>query len=321
MHTFLERLFLPSRLLALCVAALAVTLLLHTLFKDELEALFAPLVLELESKDQNIYVVRNEQMTILKSGGLFINNNVYNPQRPLKHYLEYTALLCMGAVYCDDPESILVIGLAGGTVPTYLAHHYPEAQITSVDFDPAMQRVAEQYFNFRESPRNRVAIEDGRVFLRTTQERYDLIIIDAFDGRNVPFHLSTREFLELCNKRLNPGGVLAANTPSSEKLNQRYLATFASVFARVDVFQAQRAGNRILVAHNASVPADKRRLQQRFAAKQRKRDFAEMDAAQIFEATFAGAYGQGGKQAPQAPLLTDDYAPVNLMLPPARVAL
>lgn len=300
---------------------MAVTLLLHTLFKDELEALFAPLVLELESKDQNIYVVRNEQMTILKSGGLFINNNVYNPERPLKHYLEYTALLCMGAVYCDDPKSILVIGLAGGTVPTYLAHHYPEATVTSVDFDPAMQRVAEEYFNFRESPRNRVAIEDGRVFLRTTQKRYDLIVIDAFDGRNVPFHLSTREFLELCKSRLNPGGALAANTPSAEDLNQRYLATFAAVFPRVDVFQAQRAGNRILVAHDAAVPADTQLLRQRFAHKQRERGFAEMDVAQLFDATFAGAYGQNAEAAPQAPLLTDNFAPVNLLLPPARVAL
>jgi len=295
--------------------------LLHTLFKDELEALFAPLVLELESRDQNIYVVQKGEMVMLKSGGLFINNNVYNPQRPLKHYLEYTALLCMAAVYCDNPESILVIGLAGGTVPSYLAHHYPEAHITSVDFDPAMLDVAKEYFGFRETPRSTVAIQDGRVFLRRSQERYDLIVVDAFDGRNVPFHMATKEFLELCRRRLQPGGVFAANTPGAAGLNERYLATFLEVFPRVDVFQAQRAGNRILVGHDASAPAEERELRRLFERKQRTRKFEEMDVARLFGQTFAGAWGQGGARAPEAPVLTDDYAPVNLLLPPARVSL
>lgn len=300
------------------------TLLLHTLFADELEALFAPLVLQRESMNQSIYVVRQDGMTVLKSGGLFINNNVYNPERPLKHYLEYTALLCMAAVYCDSPESILVIGLAGGTVPTYLAYHYPQAEITSVDFDPAMLDVAVEYFNFRETKRLRAVIQDGRVFLRQSQKKYDLILVDAFDGRNVPFHMATVEFLELCKSRLTAGGVFAANTPGAPGVNEHYLATFLQVFPRVDVFQAQRAGNRILVALQGEAPMDEPGLYRLFSARQRDIQFAEMDVARLFNQTFFEVYrkdGKGGAAASEAAPFTDDHAPVNLLLPPAQLSL
>lgn len=313
--------FSPRRLLALCAVGLAATLMLHTLFASELEALFSTLVLVKESRAQNIYVVRKDNMAMLKSGGLFINNNVYNPERPFKHYLEYTALLCLGAVYCDNPKSILVIGLAGGTVPMYLKHHYPEAEITCVDFDAAMKDVAVEYFGFREGPEMRVVIQDGRVFLRQDETRYDLMVLDAFDGRNVPFHMCTREFLESCKSRLRPGGVLVSNTPGGDDVDDRYLATYLSVFPRVDVFEARRARNRILIAHDGSAPSARAPLAALFAARQRERDFAEMDVARLFEQNFVSAHGRGAAPAPEAEPFSDDFAPVNLLLPPVHLKL
>lgn len=261
--------------------------------------------------------MHNENMYMLKSGGLFINNNVYNPQRPLKHYLEYTALLCMGAVFCENPRSILVIGLAGGTVPLYLQHHYPEAAITCVDFDDAMLEVAQRFFGFRQTPKMRVVIDDGRVFLNRSDALYDLIVLDAFDGRNVPFHMCSREFLELIRSRLAQGGVLAANTPGSPRVTPRYLATYLSVFPYMEVFQAKHAGNRILIAHKDGTPRSVPQLARLFAEKQQSIGYAELNMEQLFSSTYALT----ATVAPNVPVFTDDFAPVNLLLPPVHLSL
>ena len=52
---------------------------------------------------------------------------------------------------------------------------------------------------------------DGRVFLNRNSERYDLILLDAYRGGYVPFHLLTREFYALVKQRLAPGGAVAFN--------------------------------------------------------------------------------------------------------------
>ena len=52
---------------------------------------------------------------------------------------------------------------------------------------------------------------DARPFLRRTDERYDLIVVDAYHQPYVPFYLATREFFRLARERLAPGGILALN--------------------------------------------------------------------------------------------------------------
>ena len=55
---------------------------------------------------------------------------------------------------------------------------------------------------------------DARPFLRRTDERYDLIVVDAYHQPYVPFYLATREFFRLARERLAPGGILALNVAS-----------------------------------------------------------------------------------------------------------
>ena len=90
-----------------------------------------------------------------------------------------------------------------------------------VEIDPAVVRVAARYFDFTASDKTRVIETDGRVYvkraLRGTQ-RYDLIMLDAFDHEYIPEHLLTQEFLQEVKSLLAPDGVLAANTFSSSGL-------------------------------------------------------------------------------------------------------
>ncbi len=64
--------------------------------------------------------------------------------------------------------------------------------------------VAYRYFELPRDPRLRVSVGDGRQFLASEPKRWDAIVIDAFFADAIPFHLVTREFLDLARSRLEP---------------------------------------------------------------------------------------------------------------------
>ena len=71
---------------------------------------------------------------------------------------------------------------------------------------PGGDRVGRRYFGLGDNPRLTVHDADARPFLRRTDERYDLIVVDAYHQPYVPFYLATREFFQLVRERLAPGG-------------------------------------------------------------------------------------------------------------------
>lgn len=77
-----------------------------------------------------------------------------------------------------------------------------------VELDPVVVDVAYGFFRFPRDPRLTVDVEDGRRFLERDGRRWDVIGIDAYFAGSIPFHLTTREFLELVRERLEPGGAI-----------------------------------------------------------------------------------------------------------------
>ena len=152
---------------------------------------------------------------------------------PNEFVFSYTRMM-MGALYLNPhPRKILIVGLGGGILPTALAKLFPEAVIDVVEIDPAVVKVARQFFGFHPGQNVRVFEEDGRVFIKRagqTGQRYDLIMLDAFDHEYIPEHLLTREFLLEVKKLLTMEGILAANTFSSSRLYHHESVTYAAVF-------------------------------------------------------------------------------------------
>jgi hypothetical protein len=93
---------------------------------------------------------------------------------------------------------------------------------------------------------------DARSFLRQTDERYDLIIVDAYRPPYVPFYLATEEFFELVRDRLQPGGLVALNvatTPDDHNLAESIGGTLASVIPNAFAWQPLRF-NQIVIGQN-----------------------------------------------------------------------
>jgi spermidine synthase len=221
---------------------------------------------------------------------------------------EYTRLMLGALFLVPDPHQILVIGLGGGTLPRALARVLPLAHIDVVEIDPAVVRVASQYFGFQLSPQLTVSTEDGRAYvrrlLREGTRRYDLIMLDAYEREYIPEHLLTREFLRQVSGLLRPGGIVAANTWSSSRLYPNESVTYHAVFGD---FYNLKSGNRIILASNAALPTLEEigRNSERF-----NEAFAPFGFA---PAALLPLFSRQADWDPAARVLTDQYSPANLL--------
>jgi spermidine synthase len=160
------------------------------------------------------------------------------------------ALLELTDPMVREADSVLVLGGGALTLPVALARRSPGVAVDVMELDPAVTRLAREYFAFGRSPhqdRIRVLHGDARRRLREAGPRYDLVILDVFDHLvTVPWTLVTVEALELTRSRMRSrgapgdvsGGVLAANVLSptggdGALFLARFLATLETVFSEV----------------------------------------------------------------------------------------
>jgi spermidine synthase len=119
---------------------------------------------------------------------------------------------------------MLLVGLGGGSVAKSFAADGWD--VDAVEIDPGVTEMARRYFDFNDSDATVVHM-DGRRFLSTSTETWDLIVMDAFGSSAIPFHLVTREAFGVLAERLDPQGVLAVNV-ETVGWNDPILAAFAA---------------------------------------------------------------------------------------------
>ncbi len=99
----------------------------------------------------------------------------------------------------------LLIGLGGGTVALQLEKY--NVSYDAVEIDGRLPKLAEQYFGLKKAVANTV-VDDGRHYINVCKKRYDLIIIDALLGDNIPSHLLSKEcFTKLKDLLTNDGKI------------------------------------------------------------------------------------------------------------------
>jgi spermidine synthase len=217
--------------------------------------------------------------------------------------LKYTRNMTLGVIYPEEAKKVLMLGLGGGTISTYLGRHMPDLAVDTVEIDPGVVSAAKKFFGIRETEKVRYLESDGRVFLNRHKETYDLILVDAFYGGYVPFHLLTQEFYALVKQRLTATGAAAFNVHDGTKLYASTLLTLAAVFPSVHLYPSGE-GEVIAVVTAAPAP-DEETLARRAVALQERFNF-RFPLPQLLAR-------RSDKKPPQkGELLTDDFAPVNL---------
>jgi spermidine synthase len=217
--------------------------------------------------------------------------------------IRYAQNMTVAVAYPQEVKTILMLGLGGGSISTYLGRFMPQTKIDTVELDPGVITAAKTYFGLRDSERVRYLEGDGRVFLNRNKARYDLILVDAYHGGYVPFHLLTREFYTLVKERLAPGGAVAFNVHDGTKLFTSTVRTLRDVFPTVD-FYPTGEGEMIVVAMAQPRP-ESEALARRATQLQDKHGFRFVLPKLLTQRIDKVDTGK-------AELLTDDFAPVNL---------
>lgn len=234
---------------------------------------------------------------------------------PFATVFEYTDYLQLGLAYAPTTRRVLFIGLGGGSAVKRMWRDFPSLRLHAVELDPDVVRVAERWFALPRDSRLQVSAQDGRRFLQTNDERWDMIVIDAYFADSIPFHLSTAQFFELVRSRLSPGGVVVSNVigaaegPDS-KLLRSMAKTYRAVFPTVELHPVGGGGgysNVIVVATEGARPKQ--------AVLEDNWDRLRATAPQALDLRAAiRARWERPVRFDDVPLLTDGYAPTDALL-------
>ncbi|MFM7842816.1 MAG: spermidine synthase, partial [Planctomycetota bacterium] len=150
------------------------------------------------------------------------------------------------------PKSVLIVGCgAGVTAGSFILHPTIE-RIVICELEPLIPQVVAHHFDAENhgvvtNPKVEIVYDDARHFILTTTEQFDIITSD-------PIHpwvrgaaaLYTREYFELCKRRLKPGGVVTQWVPLYESnlpAVQSELATFFDAFPQGTVWSNDHLGS------------------------------------------------------------------------------
>ena len=232
-----------------------------------------------------------------------------------EYVFDYTSYFHLGVLMQEDVDRVLFIGGGGFSGPKRFLDEYPDAQVDVVELDPAVIRVAKEYFNVEETERMTIYNEDGRTFLEDTDKTYDLIVLDAYRKDRVPFHMTTVQFMELAATKLDEDGALVANVIAARKGSgsQFYRAEFKTMDAAFpSVYSFPTSDTTVL--QNIELVATKN--PQGFTEAELRELNRQRDVG-LDLSTEIGQY-RNASDVPtdDVPVLRDDKAPVDRLLDP-----
>lgn len=267
-------------------------------------------LLEKESLYHYILVTEEGDVRRLqfRRSGSEYEESAINIKQPLQFEMYYYKLMFAGFAHKPDPKRILFIGLGGGSVPMAIHHYFPTVPIDNIELDPDVVSVAKKYFGFREDSLMKVYVRDGRIQVRRLirdKMKYDIIFVDTFRGGYIPYHLTTKEFMELLKALLNPDGVIVSNLRSGFESYHYHRRTYNAVFH--NQYSYGSSGNVIVVVDAREKPLTQKELL--IAARRLQKD-------KQFTVDLPAIIKDGGIQNDyvlKGPILTDNYAPTDVL--------
>lgn len=157
---------------------------------------------------------------------------MYMLRNPLDQYIPFRVTNTK-----EVPANILVCGLGGGSIPSFLNRNYTHMKLDVCEKDATVVRLARKYLGFREMPGMNLFLEEPSEFLRRMQvaypNKYDVVFVDCLHdatGR-VPIEYSRLEFLTALRNSMSRRGVVVANLPNrDEKIFQSTVANWRMAF-------------------------------------------------------------------------------------------
>lgn len=265
------------------------------------------IVYQEKSLYRNIIVAEGDGYRCMKFGRLHARQSCINIENPSRLVLSYGHGMLSSFFAIERPQSVLIIGLGGGVLPNAIHKIDPSILIHSVEIDPAVVKVAKSHFFYKTDDHSKAFENDARVFVRSqirSGQKYDIVLIDAFDKDYIPEHLLTVEFLKQIKSILNPSGIVASNTFAAGALADAEAATYEAVFGQTFNINFE-GGNRIIISGRDGLP-DFQDIKERASKYRSSFEAVGIDTHEMIEKYSV-------KPLSSARYLTDQYSPSNLL--------
>ena len=206
------------------------------------------LTYEGESVYNYLQVKDTPSSTILSTNVLFGVQSVTMKEQSLTGmYYDYALA---APVMAEKAEYMLILGMGTGTYARQCLYYFDGMKIRGVEIDGKITELAGRYFDAPEEAE--VITYDGRAFLAADPEKYDVIMVDAYQDITIPFQMSSAEFFTLVKEHLAEGGVMVVNmnmrSSAADGINTYLEDTIASVFPYVYYADVPGSTNRELFA-------------------------------------------------------------------------
>ncbi len=161
-------------------------------------------------------------------------------------------LFTIGKEQIQNMNSILVLGVAGGSVvKTLMDEFHFEGNITGIELDDEITLIANKYFKLNEITNYTPISADANEFVKSTTEKFDLIIIDIFQDATMPDFLFEIEFINNIKKIVNTNGFILFNTMNLDKesinKNKLFVAHFENQHYKVSEFKNIEIYNELII--------------------------------------------------------------------------
>ena len=157
-------------------------------------------------------------------GAVCLHFNAFEVQSAMyKHapddlVLGYTRTMMNFLIFNQQPRCIGMIGLGGGSLPKACYRRLPQAMISVAEINPEVIALRDCFFIPTDSERFAVYCEDGAEFVRRQRGRFDVLLVDGFDGTGQPPQLCSQRFYRDCYRSLSPQGLLVVNICDGQHL-------------------------------------------------------------------------------------------------------
>jgi spermidine synthase len=219
----------------------------------------------------------------------------------------------------DQAIRVLYVGGGGYTLARHVEATYPNARQEIMEIDPGVTQTVYQQLGVDPYTTNITTYNvDARLMLNQLVQhnagQYDLVIGDAFNDLSIPYHLTTREFDESIKRLLKPDGfylALVIDKLRGGKFMPAYTDTVLQVWPAVQVlsdaepWQSSDASTYVVAAGNSPI-----------APPRLATVHGQAPNGQIATHIMPGDLMHDWLDQAHAPVLTDDYAPVDNLIAP-----
>lgn len=168
---------------------------------------------------------------------------------PHKLSLAYTRKMMSFLLFNHAPARILLLGLGGGSLAKFCYRRLPRTAVTTVEVNPDVISLREEFSIPRDDDRFRVIRADGAHYLAHLRRSKDVILADACNRTGIAPELDTIEFYQKVRRSLSRGGVFVSNLCGDRKNCNAHLSKIYAVFqGNFVTLQVAPDGNVIVLA-------------------------------------------------------------------------